>query len=122
MFQVTSFIALILLEAATILQNRLPAFGHGQSRSLGRIRAMKLITWNIQWGRGIDGVDLGRIAPRCEMADFDVLCLQEVADNFQAWRAATADQFSKLAGLLPARIPAATPRSRSTLPSVPRPH
>ncbi|MEQ1880182.1 MAG: endonuclease/exonuclease/phosphatase family protein [Burkholderiales bacterium] len=45
---------------------------------------MYLITWNIQWGRGIDGiVDLGRIARTArEMADFDVLCLQEVAINF----------------------------------------
>ncbi len=45
---------------------------------------MKLITWNIQWGRGIDlKVDLARIArTACDFADFDVLCLQEVAVNF----------------------------------------
>ncbi len=45
---------------------------------------MKLITWNIQWGRGIDlKVDLARIARSArEIADFDVLCLQEVAVNF----------------------------------------
>jgi len=45
---------------------------------------MKLITWNIQWGRGIDlKVDLDRIARTArEIADFDVLCLQEVAVNF----------------------------------------
>ena len=45
---------------------------------------MKLITWNIQWGRGIDlKVDLARIARTArEIADFDVLCLQEVAVNF----------------------------------------
>jgi len=45
---------------------------------------MKLITWNIQWGRGIDlKVDLLRIARTArELADFDVLCLQEVAVNF----------------------------------------
>ena len=45
---------------------------------------MRLITWNIQWGRGCDGrVDLARIG--CvlrETADADVLCLQEVAINF----------------------------------------
>ena len=45
---------------------------------------MKLVTWNIQWGRGADGrVDLNRIvahARRC--ADFDVLCLQEVSAGF----------------------------------------
>lgn len=45
---------------------------------------MKLITWNIQWGCGIDlKVDLSRIARSArEIADFDVLCLQEVAVNF----------------------------------------
>ena len=45
---------------------------------------MKLITWNIQWGRGIDlRVDLVRIARTArEIADFDVLSLQEVAVNF----------------------------------------
>jgi endonuclease/exonuclease/phosphatase family metal-dependent hydrolase len=45
---------------------------------------MRLVTWNIQWGRGCDGrVDLARIARVArETADFDVLCLQEVAVNF----------------------------------------
>ena len=39
---------------------------------------MQLITWNIQWGRGADGVvDLRRIVRVCRaMADVDVLCLQ----------------------------------------------
>jgi endonuclease/exonuclease/phosphatase family metal-dependent hydrolase len=46
---------------------------------------MKLLTWNIQWGRGIDlAVDLARIAREaCAIADFDVFCLQEVAVNFR---------------------------------------
>lgn len=45
---------------------------------------MRLITWNIQWGRGCDGrVDLARIAQVArETADTDVICLQEVAVNF----------------------------------------
>lgn len=45
---------------------------------------MRLITWNIQWGRGCDGrVDLARIAGVLrDTADADVLCLQEVAINF----------------------------------------
>lgn len=45
---------------------------------------MRLITWNIQWGRGCDGrVDLARIGRVLrETADADVLCLQEVAVNF----------------------------------------
>ena len=39
---------------------------------------MKLITWNIQWGLGIDGVfSLTRIVDHArQLADFDVLCLQ----------------------------------------------
>ena len=45
---------------------------------------MKLVTWNIQWGRGADGrVDLNRIVAHARrFADFDVLCLQEVAAGF----------------------------------------
>jgi len=45
---------------------------------------MKLITWNIQWGLGMDGrLDLARIVAEARrLADFDVLCLQEVADGF----------------------------------------
>lgn len=45
---------------------------------------MKLITWNIQWGRGIDlAVDPARIVREARaIADFDLLCLQEVAVNF----------------------------------------
>ncbi|SFE28826.1 endonuclease/exonuclease/phosphatase family protein [Nitrosomonas sp. Nm166] len=45
---------------------------------------MKLLSWNIQWGRGMDGrVDLSRILRTIhELGDFDVICLQEVAVNF----------------------------------------
>jgi endonuclease/exonuclease/phosphatase family metal-dependent hydrolase len=65
---------------------------------------MKLITWNIQWGRGLDGrVDLARIVAHARaMADFDVLNLQEVADNYPALEGNDdADQFAQLAALLP---------------------
>jgi endonuclease/exonuclease/phosphatase family metal-dependent hydrolase len=65
---------------------------------------MKLITWNIQWGLGTDGVmDVGRIVAHARaMADFDVLCLQEVADNFPELKGGPAqDQFAMLAALLP---------------------
>ncbi len=65
---------------------------------------MKLITWNIQWGCGIDGrVDLARIVETARaMADFDVICLQEVADNFAGLKGLDdADQFAQLAALLP---------------------
>jgi endonuclease/exonuclease/phosphatase family metal-dependent hydrolase len=65
---------------------------------------MHLITWNIQWGRGCDGrVDLARIVSTARaMADFDVLCLQEVADNFPALKDNDdSNQFAGLAALLP---------------------
>ena len=45
---------------------------------------LKLISWNIQWCRGVDGV----VDPECiartarELCDPDVCCFQEVADNF----------------------------------------
>jgi endonuclease/exonuclease/phosphatase family metal-dependent hydrolase len=65
---------------------------------------MHLITWNIQWGRGCDNrVDLARIVDHARaLADFDVLCLQEVADNFPALKDNDdSDQFAALAALLP---------------------
>lgn len=45
---------------------------------------MKLITWNTQWCRGVDQkVDPARIIRQARaIADFDVLCLQEIANNF----------------------------------------
>jgi endonuclease/exonuclease/phosphatase family metal-dependent hydrolase len=69
---------------------------------------MRLITWNIQWGRGLDGrVDLARIVRTArEMADFDVLCVQEVADNFPGLEGNDdRDQFAELAHLLPDHWP-----------------
>jgi endonuclease/exonuclease/phosphatase family metal-dependent hydrolase len=65
---------------------------------------MKLLTWNIQWGLGIDGrVDLERIVRTARaMADFDVLCVQEVADNFPGLEGNDErDQFAELGRLLP---------------------
>ncbi|MEO5701786.1 MAG: endonuclease/exonuclease/phosphatase family protein [Casimicrobiaceae bacterium] len=67
---------------------------------------MQLITWNVQWCRGVDGkVDPARVVAEARrLADFDVLCLQEVADNFPAPRlpgSAGEDQFALLAALLP---------------------
>ena len=65
---------------------------------------MNLITWNIQWCRGCDGrVDPKRIVDTCrEMADVDVLCLQEVARNYPDMPGSSGeDQFALLAGLLP---------------------
>ena len=65
---------------------------------------MLLLTWNIQWGLGVDGrVDLARIISTARgIADFDVLCLQEVSRNFASLAGNDGgDQFARLAGLLP---------------------
>jgi endonuclease/exonuclease/phosphatase family metal-dependent hydrolase len=67
---------------------------------------MRLISWNVQWCRGLDGrVDPARIVAEARaLADFDVLCVQELADNFPAPLLAgndDGDQFAQLAALLP---------------------
>ena len=65
---------------------------------------MKLITWNIQWGLGADGrVDLDRIVEHARrLADFDVLCLQEVASGYPDLTGNDGtDQFQALADRLP---------------------
>lgn len=69
---------------------------------------MKLITWNIQWCRGCDGrVDPARIVAHARaLADFDVLCLQEVAANFPGLAGSRGEnQFELLARLLPDYTP-----------------
>ena len=69
---------------------------------------MLLITWNVQWCRGVDGrVDPSRIVRVCrEMADFDVLCLQEVAVNYSALDgSAGEDQVTAISGVMPAYTP-----------------
>ena len=66
---------------------------------------MKLITWNIQWGRGVDGrVDLDRIVAHAHrLSDFDVLCLQEVSDGYPELAGCDGgDQFRALSERLPA--------------------
>ena len=65
---------------------------------------MKLINWNIQWARGVDEkVDPRRIIHHArQMADFDVLCLQEVAANFPDLDGNDrTDQFALFSELLP---------------------
>ena len=64
------------------------------------------MTWNVQWCRGVDQrVDPARIVAEAKrIADFDVLCLQEIADNFPdpaLGGSAGEDQFALLASLLP---------------------
>jgi endonuclease/exonuclease/phosphatase family metal-dependent hydrolase len=65
---------------------------------------MKLLTWNIQWGRGMDGrVDLARILHTIrQLGDFDVICLQEVAVNFPGLPGSRGeDQIAELSAGLP---------------------
>ncbi|HEX6362916.1 MAG TPA: endonuclease/exonuclease/phosphatase family protein [Albitalea sp.] len=62
------------------------------------------VTWNIQWGRGVDGrVDLPRIVSCIgRWRDVDVVMLQEVADGFASLPGHDgSDQFAALAALLP---------------------
>ena len=71
---------------------------------------MKLITWNTQWCRGVDHkVDPARIVKHAKaIADFDVLCLQEIASNFPDPRLPGSrgeNQFAALARLLPGYQP-----------------
>jgi len=71
---------------------------------------MRLVDWNIQWGRGVDGrVDLARIVREARaLCDFDIMCMQEVTRGFHESPSAGglaggpgADQFAELAALLP---------------------
>ena len=65
---------------------------------------MKLVTWNTQWCCGVDGVvSPARIAEAARaLADFDVLCLQEIAVNYPGLRGnSDQDQVASLAALLP---------------------
>jgi endonuclease/exonuclease/phosphatase family metal-dependent hydrolase len=65
---------------------------------------MQLLSWNIQWCRGVDGrVDAQRIARTVrELADPDVICLQEVARGFDTLAgSAGEDQFALLAASFP---------------------
>lgn len=69
---------------------------------------MKLVQWNVQWCRGVDGrVDARRIVESARsFADFDVLCLQEVAINYPALAgSAGEDQVAALSALLPEYAP-----------------
>ncbi|HMO44408.1 MAG TPA: endonuclease/exonuclease/phosphatase family protein [Rubrivivax sp.] len=64
---------------------------------------MKLVTWNTQWCCGLDGVVSARriVDGARALADFDVLCLQEIAQGYRGLRGAPGDQPAELAALLP---------------------
>jgi len=69
---------------------------------------VKLLSWNIQWGRGMDGrVDLARIAAGIRaLGDFDVVCLQEVARGFAGLPGSRGeDQVAVLAALFAGYTP-----------------
>lgn len=71
---------------------------------------MKLITWNIQRGRGQDsGCSLERVvADLHRIADFDVLCVQEVASGYTDLPGSDgANQFVQLSRLLSGYTPVA---------------
>ncbi|MCX7896676.1 MAG: endonuclease/exonuclease/phosphatase family protein, partial [Rhodocyclaceae bacterium] len=61
---------------------------------------MRIVTWNIQWGKGLDGrVDLARIAHVAQAFDADVYCFQEVAVNHPDLVGSAVDQVAQLQGL-----------------------
>jgi len=65
---------------------------------------MKLVTWNTQWCKGLDGVvSPERIVQTARLlGDFDVLCLQEIAVNYPSLtQGSPSDQPQAIASLLP---------------------
>lgn len=71
---------------------------------------MKLITWNIQRGKGLHGsCSIERVvADMRRIADFDVLCLQEVSAGYTDLPGSDgANQFVQLSRLLPGFTPVA---------------
>jgi endonuclease/exonuclease/phosphatase family metal-dependent hydrolase len=64
---------------------------------------VKLVTWNTQWCCGLDRtVSPRRIVEGARaMTDFDVLCLQEIAQGYDNWAGAPGDQPAELGTLLP---------------------
>jgi endonuclease/exonuclease/phosphatase family metal-dependent hydrolase len=83
---------------------------------------MRLITWNIQWGKGCDGVvDLSRIVSVARsLADADIFCFQEVSDGFASLDGGL-DQSAQLAALLPDHRPVYRP-AVETIDSEGNPH
>jgi endonuclease/exonuclease/phosphatase family metal-dependent hydrolase len=66
--------------------------------------ALTLITWNVQWFCGLDKVvSVERVVAHARaMADFDVLCLQEVADGYPGLEGGAGfDQAQRVQALLP---------------------
>jgi endonuclease/exonuclease/phosphatase family metal-dependent hydrolase len=73
---------------------------------------MRILSWNIQYGLGVDGrIDLGRIARVAQaMGAADVMCFQELASGFpEVDKGAGADQPAQLAALFPGLEPVFRP-------------
>lgn len=68
---------------------------------------MRLMSWNIQWGRGADGrVELGRVIDVVRDTAPDIICLQEVARNFDGLEGGDGgDELRQLADAFPAHAP-----------------
>lgn len=64
---------------------------------------MKILTWNIQWGLGIDGrLDLVRVMDYARATGADVICLQEVADGYDDLDGSQGEnQFKVIADMMP---------------------
>ena len=81
--------------------------------------AMKLITWNIQWGRGADGrVDLDRIVAHARGSPTSTCCAcrRRSAGYPELPGCDGGDQFARLHSFLPG-----TRRSRASRPTCPHP-
>ena len=77
---------------------------------------MKLVTWNTQWCCGLDGmVSPQRIVDGARaMADFDVLCLQEIAQGFDDMPARRATSRRSCRRCCRASSSSSAPRSTSS--------
>lgn len=64
---------------------------------------MKILTWNIQWGLGIDNIlDLKRVVDYARATEADVICLQEIADGYDDLKGSQREnQFEIIANLMP---------------------
>lgn len=64
---------------------------------------MQVLTWNVQWCLGLDGqLSVERIVRHAlSLGEIDVLCLQEIADNYRALAGAPGDQPARIRALLP---------------------
>ncbi len=71
---------------------------------------ISVLSWNIQFGLGVDGrIDLARIARvATALGDADVLCFQEVSSGFAEFDHG-ADQAAQLAALFPSHAPVFAP-------------